>query len=126
MNATEEIEAINRYIGIPYIRGGTTAHGCDCIGFALLFIEHELGIVIPRPHCKTLAEALASPLCDRFDETDAPRFGDVALMQSDEEGISHHAGIFTRRGILHSHRGRGVVLTITRLSRVESYWRPRQ
>ena len=38
---------MNRYIGIPYEKGGISFKGADCFGLLRLFYEEEYGIRLP-------------------------------------------------------------------------------
>jgi len=121
-----DIETINRYVGIPYRAGGTDARGCDCLGFALMFVEDQVGVNIPRPHHRTLEQCLAEPFGSFLDRVESPEYGDLAMMPSSNPDFSHHIGVYTPRGILHCHHAHGVILTVHRMALVESYWRPRR
>jgi len=42
------IEAANKYMGTPYVYGGTTPAGLDCSGFICLSFQDALGVSLPR------------------------------------------------------------------------------
>lgn len=39
----------SRYVGIPFVEGGESFAGCDCLGIVQLYLRNELGITIARP-----------------------------------------------------------------------------
>lgn len=100
-----------RFLGSPYVFGGTTASGFDCSGF----VQHVfamLGIGLPRT-----ADA-------QYDvgrpAVGGPRPGDLVFF--DTYGGVSHVGIYLGRGqFVHASSSRGVM--VSRLS--ESYWASR-
>jgi cell wall-associated NlpC family hydrolase len=100
-----------RFLGVPYVFGGTTASGFDCSGF----VQHVfamLGIGLPRT-----ADA-------QYDvgrpAVGGPRPGDLVFF--DTYGGVSHVGIYLGHGkFVHASSSRGV--TVSRLS--ESYWASR-
>jgi len=100
-----------RFLGVPYVFGGTTASGFDCSGF----VQHVfalLGIGLPRT-----ADA-------QYDvgrpAVGGPRPGDLVFF--DTYGGVSHVGIYLGRGkFVHASSSRGV--TVSRLA--ESYWASR-
>jgi cell wall-associated NlpC family hydrolase len=100
-----------RFLGAPYVFGGTTASGFDCSGF----VQHVfamLGITLPRT-----ADA-------QYDVgrrvVGGPRPGDLVFF--DTYGGVSHVGIYLGRGkFVHASTSQGV--TVSRLS--ESYWAAR-
>jgi peptidoglycan DL-endopeptidase CwlO len=100
-----------RFLGVPYIFGGTTASGFDCSGF----VQHVfamLGIGLPRT-----ADAqydIGRPAVG------GPRPGDLVFF--DTYGGVSHVGIYLGKGkFVHASSSHGVM--ISRLS--ESYWASR-
>ncbi len=100
-----------RFLGSPYVFGGTTASGFDCSGF----VQHVfamLGIGLPRT-----ADA-------QYDTgrpaVGGPRPGDLVFF--DTYGGVSHVGIYLGRGeFVHASSSRGVM--VSHLS--ESYWASR-
>jgi cell wall-associated NlpC family hydrolase len=100
-----------RFLGAPYVFGGTTAAGFDCSGF----VQHVfalLGIGLPRT-----ADA-------QYDAgrpaVGGPRPGDLVFF--DTYGGVSHVGIYLGRGeFVHASTSHGV--TVSHLS--ESYWAAR-
>jgi cell wall-associated NlpC family hydrolase len=100
-----------RFLGVPYVFGGTTAEGFDCSGF----VQHVfamLGIGLPRT-----ADA-------QYDvgrpAVGGPRPGDLVFF--DTYGGVSHVGIYLGHGkFVHASSSRGVM--VSHLS--ESYWASR-
>jgi cell wall-associated NlpC family hydrolase len=100
-----------RFLGVPYVFGGTTTSGFDCSGF----VQHVfamLGIGLPRT-----ADA-------QYDvgrpAVGGPRVGDLVFF--DTYGGVSHVGIYLGRGeFVHASSSRGVM--VSHLS--ESYWASR-
>ncbi|MBV8532093.1 MAG: C40 family peptidase [Candidatus Eremiobacteraeota bacterium] len=109
--AQELTRSALRFLGVPYVFGGTSSSGFDCSGF----VQHVfamLGIDLPRT-----ADA-------QFDAgrpaSGGPRPGDLVFF--DTYGGVSHVGIYLGRGrFVHASSSRGVM--VSRLS--ESYWASR-
>jgi cell wall-associated NlpC family hydrolase len=109
--ATQLTRSAMRFLGVPYVFGGTTASGFDCSGF----VQHVfalLGIALPRT-----ADA-------QYDAghpaVGGPRPGDLVFF--DTYGGVSHVGIYLGRGqFVHASSSRGVM--VSHLS--ESYWASR-
>ena len=101
-----------RFIGVPFVFGGTSTSGFDCSGY-VQHVYASAGIKLPRT-----ADAqyyAASPI------NGAPVRGDLVFFQTYEPGPSH-VGIYLGGGqFVHASSSHGV--TVSRLA--DSYWRAR-
>jgi cell wall-associated NlpC family hydrolase len=90
---------IKKYMGIPYIPGGSTFTGCDCMGLVRLFYFNELGIALQ-------GEFNPSLWADGWLQVEKPVVHDVVLMKLFGQPI--HCGLVTGHGeMLHTTVGEG-------------------
>jgi peptidoglycan endopeptidase LytE len=112
----EELVALAmRYLGHPYVFGGTTPSGFDCSGF-VYYIHRQQGIPLSRG---MMGQYTAGPHIPR----DALQPGDIVFFSNTYmPGLSHN-GIYIGNGkFVHaSHPGVGVVVS----SLSEPYWASR-
>ena len=107
------MQTAKKYIGVPYVFGGTTPSGFDCYGF-LQYVFKENGILIPR-----LADEQYK--LGKNVSTNELEAGDLVFFTTYEAGASH-CGIYLGQGqFLHTSSSRGVRIDL--LSNV--YWAPR-
>lgn len=100
-----------RFLGVPYVFGGTSASGFDCSGF-VQHVFSMLGMTLPRTADAQYDFGHAA--------TGGPRAGDLVFF--DTYGGVSHVGIYLGRGkFVHASSSHGV--TVSRLS--ESYWAAR-
>ena len=107
------IEIGKKYIGVPYVFGGTTPSGFDCSGF-LQYVFREVGYEIPR----LADEQYYLGYSANVSELDV---GDLVFFSTYMDGVSH-CGIYTgNRQFLHVSSSRGV-----RVDSLDSdYWSSR-
>lgn len=95
------MEAIEDWMGTPYVYGGTTKSGVDCSGFTQA-VFREAGVEIPRTASQQAAAA-------QDVEPGRLRFGDLIFFNTSGSGISH-VGIYVGDGFfVHASSSRGVV-----------------
>ncbi len=83
LNVDALIAEGKKYIGVPYVWGGSTPSGFDCSGF-LNYVFGQVGVSIPRTVEKIWSEA--TPVS-------TPKPGDLVFFTTYKEGPSH-AGLF--------------------------------
>ncbi len=80
----EEIVATaRRFLGVPYLWGGMSAHGLDCSGFVGQ-VYRAAGVVLPRDADLQFEDPTAAPV-----ERDALQPGDLVFFGRDAKHVSH-------------------------------------
>lgn len=111
VNADALIAEGKKYMGVPYVWGGSTPKGFDCSGF-LNYVYGKVGVSIPRT-VETIWNATT--------QVSSPQKGDIVFFTTYKAGPSH-AGIYLGDNkFLHAGTSTGV--TISKMS--ESYWKTR-
>ncbi len=118
----------SRFVGIPYLWGGTSPFGFDCSGFVQRMYSH-FGFNIPRD---SYLQAECS-LGNSIPEGQAHAAGDLLFFGSEKSrhsrNISHVGMMLDESNIIHASGDEGVVITslaspeITSKYRVRGAWR---
>jgi len=115
----EEIRnEIVKWVGIPYLRGGSSKRGVDCSGFVRLIYKAVFGLDLP--HKARYQSSL--PLFSKVSESGL-RTGDLIFFSPTvrKRGINH-VGIYLSDGrFAHAVRKKGVTISSLR----EAHWRSR-
>ena len=90
-----------RYLGTPYVLGGTTPSGFDCSGF-VWYVYRQGGVDLPRNVTK---QATAGRPVTR----EEVRAGDLVFFITTGPGITHVGMATSRDAFVHAPNSRGVV-----------------
>jgi len=82
-SAEDILATARRFLGVPYLWGGMTAHGIDCSGFVSR-VYHANGVELPRDADQQFESPEAVPV-----ERGALRPGDLLFFGQDAKAISH-------------------------------------
>lgn len=94
---TAVVAEARRFLGLPYLWGGTSGFGYDCSGLTHA-VYAQLGITLPRDATPQFGQGRAVPTHG------ALRKGDLVFFR-DSSGTLHHVGIYIGRGrMIHSPR----------------------
>ncbi|WLR50544.1 NlpC/P60 family protein [Bacillus tianshenii] len=114
-NPVEDIISNSKkYMGVPYVFGGTTPNGFDCSGY-IRHVYNESGISLPRTTSQqyNVGQAVAKEDLQK---------GDIVFFETYKSGPSH-SGIYLGDGkFIHASSTKGV--TISSINN-PYYWQPR-
>jgi LysM repeat protein len=91
-----------RYLGVNYVYGGSSANGLDCSGFTSIVFK-EFGITLPRVSRQQFAEG--TPV-----ERNALQEGDLVFFDTTGTGVSHVGIYLSEDEFIHASSNPGRVL----------------
>lgn len=84
---------VSDWVGLPYLKRGRSADGCDCLGLFVLLSEFRLQRHIPDPYC-TIGSAIRGNVADAnaqmYVQVHDPSEGDAILIR--HKGFPIHVG----------------------------------
>lgn len=111
VNGSDIISTAKKYLGVPYVWGGSTPNGFDCSGF-IQYVFKQHGISLPRT---------VSQMWNYGKSVSSLQVGDLVFFNTSGSGVSH-AGIYMGNNQF-IHAGSSTGVTISSLN--NSYWKPR-
>ncbi len=114
-NATADkiIATAKKYIGVPYLWGGTTPSGFDCSGF-VQYVFKAHGISLPRVSRDQYTAGYAVSKSNL-------KAGDLVFFNTSGSGVSHLGIYLGNNQFIHASTSKGVVIT----SLTSTYWSSR-
>lgn len=108
--AQQIIATAKKYIGVPYLWGGSTPKGFDCSGYVqYVFAAHG----IPLPRVSKQQWTVGTPVAKS-----ALRPGDLVFFNIDGSGVSHLGIYIGDNQFIHASSSKGVMIS----SLSNSYW----
>jgi cell wall-associated NlpC family hydrolase len=114
LDQSKMMREISRYMGVPYLYGGTTAQGLDCSGYTMLVYKNAIGKLLPR-------SAAEQATVGRSVDLQNLKFGDLVFFNTTGEQYSH-VGIYIGDDLF-AHAS--VTLGVTISSLQSSYYEKR-
>ncbi|PLT28215.1 C40 family peptidase [Peribacillus deserti] len=109
---TRLIHFAKKFMGVPYVWGGTSPSGFDCSGF-IYYVFKEQGIYLPRT-----SSALYSNIGLRVS---APKAGDLVFFNTSGSGVSHVGIYIGNNEFISATSSKGIAV----YSMSNSYWAPK-
>jgi len=111
--ASQIIATAKKYIGVPYVWGGSTPSGFDCSGFVqYVFSRH--GISLPRTSKEQYGIGTSVSKSDL-------KAGDLVFFNTEGSGVSHLGIYIGNNQFIHASTSKGVIIS----SLSNTYWAPR-
>lgn len=107
------IATAKKYIGVPYVWGGSTPNGFDCSGF-VQYVFNAHGISLPRTSKQQYGVGTYVAKANL-------KAGDLVFFDTEGNGVSHLGIYIGNNQFIHASTSKGV--TITSLS--NTYWAPK-
>lgn len=107
----EVVNCVHKYLGVPYVWGGTTPKGFDCSGL-MQYVYNEVGIKISRTTYTQVKEGIEV-------SKDNLRPGDLVFFA--KCGNVHHVGMYIGNGNMIHAPQTGDVVKIVSLSSRKDY-----
>jgi len=104
------IDEAKKYIGVPYLWGGTTPAGFDCSGY-VQYVYAKVGISIPRT---------TSTQFSGMKSISTPAPGDLVFYNTSGSGVSH-VGIFLGNNQFIHAGSTGITIS----DMTSTYWKPK-
>jgi len=114
LDQSKMMREISRYMGVPYLYGGTTAQGLDCSGYTMLVYKNAVGKLLPRSAAEQAKVGRSIQLQDL-------KFGDLVFFNTTGEQYSH-VGVYLGDDLF-AHAS--VTLGVTISSLQSSYYEKR-
>lgn len=111
--STEITQTANKYIGVPYVYGGTTTKGFDCSGYTQ-YVFKQLGVTIKRTAADQYKQGTAVSKANL-------KVGDLVFFNTTGRTASH-VGIYLGNNKF-AHAGSSTGVTVASLT--SSYWGPK-